>query len=294
MTSPRSAAVGSVLLFVSLAVSPGCRVLETTTDSPAPTPEGNSSGKYTLFTHPADSRFIEADTEGGGRATYLGDRDAQGLPTRVRKIFSQDAAQRATDKGTWLDVDAEGRLTRIIAAEGSSIDLTWSDDTHVLVSAVSADGSTQINTAPDLTDGSGVSSRSFVRSLTTLDVPPIPSNQAVALAIVNLRRCGAVPALADVLDVHLNVPSLATPFLTAREDNGRYIGQVPLQKGASPITDEDRDKICKSLGNIVFKSSKDPAYARRIETRICEQDRRRSRRGRLGGRPGDAHSKRLP
>jgi len=104
------------------------------------------SPTFTTFVNLDDPRLLTAVASTGEIITYFGERGADGLAESVSAILVEDLS----GEETLLEVDDQGRLTKITAANGAVIEIEWISDTEILVSAISPEGVVQANVSVDL------------------------------------------------------------------------------------------------------------------------------------------------
>jgi hypothetical protein len=107
------------------------------------------SPTFTVFTNPLDPRLLEGKTVNGDAITYAGEKDANGLAMALNSVRIQYSSG---DVVVTL-VDEQSRPTQIQAADGETYKITWQSDTLLLITAISVDGTLQVNWSVDLANG---------------------------------------------------------------------------------------------------------------------------------------------
>ena len=244
---------------------------------------GAAENEFTVYTNPADSLLFSAVTADGEYLEAYGFRDADGIPLALTNIRFQTSDQLDTDDATWLAFDPAGDLEQIVAEDGTTISFVWMSDTTVVVSAVSGDGSLQVETEVDLSDpeaayaapaerqpAAGVAPRGGQRlALTVVDASDKPSAEqaygdfATGLhkyeqtasgtseqVWVSVLRCDA-PMDGAFVSVTLDnpyqrLPATYTAFPAGSE--GLYVATVPVR--AASNAGQTAENICNSFEQI--------------------------------------------
>lgn len=104
-----------------------------------------SVSDFTIMTNSGDPLLVTAETSDGRVLECYGTRDLSGKPISVEQIFIRSANGDALQ----YDLDSTGRLTRMIAVNGTRLLLNWLSPTEVGLTVISGDGTTQVNTTVD-------------------------------------------------------------------------------------------------------------------------------------------------
>ncbi len=114
---------------------------------------GTTSGMkdYQVHTNAADATIATAHTRAGDTVTFLGTKNASGVPTAVTAV---DVVAAGGDH-TFVLVDTNGHPVGIRANNGSQYNLTWNSPTPIDVTAIVPDGSVQVKTTVTLPAGAG-------------------------------------------------------------------------------------------------------------------------------------------
>ena len=93
-----------------------------------------------LFSNQDDPNLLSFDLLGTGRVDLRGSKDANGIPLQVESLSVTDSAGKSDQF-----FNSEGRVSQVVAADGSVIDFEWQPDGQVVISAVTGDGAAQAN-----------------------------------------------------------------------------------------------------------------------------------------------------
>ncbi len=239
-------------------------------DPPAP-PAGDSSafqidelsdGEFILYNHPDDPRILGGLTEDGEGLTVYAEKDGRGLPTNLTALRYQEPYELGTDDATWIFFDDSGQLGKMLGVDGSTIEFDWISATRVAVSAVSADGSTQVNTTMDLSGSSPGKPKTATaaRERAGCDVSISRSLGAKVSAsaapkdtvIVYVERCNRPVDGAEVFVTFGSPGDPAHPSFPARPTGiaGEYKVQLPVRVPMTDITDAELcQEIASALGH---------------------------------------------
>lgn len=251
--SPARFKVGMFCLLFSL-FSLSC------SDDDQPTDKPTEDDNVIVMVNPSDPLLMVVNNADGYRLEYYGDRDDQGLAEVITHLKVMDSK----DTIRYFFTEA-GQLIKMIDASGVEIDLDWNSSDELVLSALSKDGSLQINTQIPLEEsggriGSTESGRSNSRAGKHIRLkkgqPNIKQNKTTKVnadgnVSVNVSRCGE--------------SSSATIFVKVREEytgdyigdfpakaigEGKYLASIPTSK--LPISDNGKhcDALVKAIGII--------------------------------------------
>lgn len=244
------------------------------------TPDVNAI--FDVFINPDDPRLLKFRSQTAELITAFGERDAEGVPTRITSLFVQQPWQEQFGAGTWTHFDDQDRLTRIVAADGAVLTLEWQSDSTFLLNGISGDSTGQVNTIVDLNEGAprARTADAGVKSAAAPAKPfPIESimqsttdETRSTLVIVNVKRCGATPDDREVDSVTVTLEGSNPPVTipAVRMDSGRYAAKV-VWKPQFTVDEALKERICESLGNIVLRACNDPAYRQRLQNQLCSK-----------------------
>jgi hypothetical protein len=99
--------------------------------------------EYTLFTNPTDSQLLSVVGTDGAKVDYFGKRNADGVPLGVDNVIvtSPEGDEVA------IAFDDQNRPVRMRVEDGTTFTLTYLADNEIGVSAVSPDGTAQVETS---------------------------------------------------------------------------------------------------------------------------------------------------
>lgn len=142
---------------------------------------------FELYINPSDPLLLSVEGEDGTKIEYFGSKDASGLATSLETIFYTDA----NGDESVIEVDENGRPTRILTPIGDVLTFDWLSETEVVAGLVSADGELQVSTVVDVS-GSGSPQPIAVP---TLAVQGAPRGGLSIEAIAAPTAISATPAL---------------------------------------------------------------------------------------------------
>ncbi len=97
------------------------------------------------FGNPADPLLLRAVTSRGEVVEYFGKKDSLGQASALTSVrVTKDS------KTTNITLDDKGRPSQIQAFDGTFFKITWQSNTSIVVTALSSDGSVQVNIPIDL------------------------------------------------------------------------------------------------------------------------------------------------
>jgi hypothetical protein len=238
--------------------------------------------QLTIFSNPADPLLLRAVTAKDEVIEYFGEKNTQGLATALKSISVKDS----DDKVTSIALDGQGRPARIRAFNGVVITITWVSQTDIVITALTADGTAQVNLPVDLAapppppqvaglcEGCGThtltkSTRKTLASV--INRAPrggAPAELAVArpsgtkgmlttaaaaqaaTSLVNVTRCGRPVNNADVsmTVIPSSEPSEAYIVPGASTGGGQYSVSIPTQPSPGQEAEDACDKISDVLG----------------------------------------------
>jgi YD repeat-containing protein len=101
---------------------------------------------FTPYINPNDPLILTVNTPSGEYIEYFGHKDAEGFATEINLVRVTDAGGNTTT----ISLDGQGRPARILGFNGTVFEITWQSNSLILVTAISADGSIQVNVSIDL------------------------------------------------------------------------------------------------------------------------------------------------
>lgn len=234
-----------------------------------------SNGEFILYSHPDDPRILGGLSDDGEGLTVYADKDGDGLPTNLTALRYQTPDQLDTDEATWVFFDETGQLRKMLGVDGSTIEFDWKSATRVVVSGVSGDGSTQVNTTVDLSNpspgkpkvpatGPDVPSRIGVPMRIEMRRGPVFDGDATRRAagstgakgsaaaasnntvIVFVERCNQPLDGAEVFVTFGSPFDAAVPSFLANPTgtSGEYKARLPVSE---PIIDIAESEICQAI-----------------------------------------------
>jgi hypothetical protein len=229
----------------------------------------------TLFTNPSDPLLLRVGADDGTVVEYFGQKNRAGLAQSLEVI-----AVQAADGTTIIEVDAEGRPTKLVAPTGDTFWVTWLSDSVVLASVVSADGTIQANAVVDLVNPvfagpTEVSVRNrklrgSTSPLTTVTPPgSLPDELPIgapSTSLIDVTICG-VPSIDSTVMMSVK-PSSGLSFNVPAKHlgDGRYSASIPIpQASASASTDE----ICESVLEVLTEAFLFEAFPAGSAANIC-------------------------
>jgi hypothetical protein len=239
------------------------------TPAPDPPPNQNyglSDGEFILYSHPDDLRILGGLSEVGEGLTVYAEKDGNGLPTNLTALRYQMPDELGTDEATWVFFDDSGQLSKMLGVDGSTIEFDWMSATRVAVSAVSGDGSTQVNTTVHLPDSSSAKPKTATtaRERAGTDVPISRSLGAKRSAwaakdtvIVYVERCGRPVDGAEVFVTFVSQDDAGDPSIISEQfparptrTTGEYEVRLPVREAFTDATDGEMcQAIADGLGN---------------------------------------------
>ncbi len=138
---------------LATAVAPGTTTLSATL-GPLSASTSLSVSQIQIATNNTDILLLKAQAPGGEIIEYLGNKDGQGFATSVNAY----RVTTTTGETHSFLLDHESRPVEIQADDGSTFSIVWQSNTAATVTAVSADGSSQVTVAVDLASQGGQSS----------------------------------------------------------------------------------------------------------------------------------------
>lgn len=101
---------------------------------------------YALMTNPDDPLLIAAEYRDGRRIYLYGDRDSRGYPSAVRRVVLIDQNREISV----YDFNSDNRPVRMIAPDGSFVEMNWLSPTQVAVDVIAEGGDRQFSTVYDM------------------------------------------------------------------------------------------------------------------------------------------------
>lgn len=226
-------------------------------------PKKKSSVYFTPHINPGDPLLFTLRNEMGYFIEYYGEKDAEGFATKVNLI----RVTAGSGDVTVIVLDGSNRPVRIFADNGTVFEIVWQSSTQILLTAVSPNGSIQVNLSIDLatstTTQESLISSELTESLdivsstdarngvpTQLKVTELPleassvSMNSTSQSLINVTHCGS--AVDNALAEMLVVPEDSSPFTLSAQfvGNGVYSVSIPTQ---SSEIGEQAQEICESI-----------------------------------------------
>jgi hypothetical protein len=216
--------------------------------------------KYTLFGNRNDPLLLRAEPPSGEVIEYYGEKNDQGLATSVKSFRIQAASGQAT---SYL-LDQQARPTQINTPNGVTLKLSWQANQVIVVTAISADGVTQVNTSVNMGGGAAssqvnpasapVPDRRFSRVVTQTPAPPsnelappIAPETSPSNSLVTVKRC-SLPI--NDASVHISVSAGLQSGLFPGTFVGDGVYRVSLPGFDSDAGTRIREK-CESITGIL-------------------------------------------
>ena len=203
-----------------------------------------------LFSNQDDPNLLSFDLLGTGRVDLRGSKDANGIPLQVESLSVTDSAGESDQF-----FDSEGRVSQVVAADGSVIDFEWQPDGQVVISAVTGDGAAQANISldpnsaplPSMAPAAGLSQQSadpigdqIVAALTrnrrprpplsVVPVPPKPAQKFTA-SRAEIAFPSAGPTSQIVAQVkQCSLPASGARVVAAISPNGSTVSSSQIAK----------------------------------------------------------------
>jgi hypothetical protein len=229
------ALIAATLFLTNCQKEDNSALLEDQSAAKAAAAEGK---KYSIMTNGEDPLLMKIEGGGGKTTSLYGTRDENGLPCTLDAILETQGSET-----TKIFFDLKGRPLKLIASNGVKIQYEWVGSKTANITAVSADGKTQVNTSIDFTSATTIS-KTTEKVNTTLKKqafkprgPFIASaeKKAAALAtpvpwyngLVNLEKCGT-PFSSDDISVMLEADNISDqiPVYYGLE-TGKYAFRYP-------------------------------------------------------------------
>lgn len=234
-------------------------------------------GGFTLFSNPEDPLLLRAKKPNGDIVEYFGEKDENGIPTALTSI----TVRTADGQVTRIKLDEQARPVQIIASNGVVFQIRWLSATNILLTAISPEGSVQVNVAIDLTKipssqkpfSSTTSSWSSLpltrnspiartrRSNTVLEALTSPKSAmgfktlaattaSTNASLVNVTRCGSPVNNADVLMTVIppNGDGYTIPAVLTQVQ-GQYKATIPTK----PSPAQSAEDLCVKVAEVLSK-----------------------------------------
>ena len=139
-----------------------------------------SESEFTVMTNPTDGQILSVKGSDGTTIHYYGDRNENGIPTNIDRFLVVDADGATTA----IELNSEDRPKRIVTPEGVVFEISYIGSNQGFVTAISPDGSIQVNTSFPIETGAG--NPSSVESMAS-----ISANNNTGECLIRVDRCGA-------------------------------------------------------------------------------------------------------
>jgi hypothetical protein len=175
---------------------------------------------YTLNSNLTDPLALHKQAIDGSKVDYYGTKDPTGLMTQMYAARVTDPTGKAT---SW-SFDSLNRPAKLMAANGTALQLSWQTNNQAPVTAVSPDGSVAL-TVPYTFQASSTASTAWIER-------PAASAPSPASAIQVIVSGCSPTELIDGADVYLNYQQLrdqaeTIPAIGNGGGTGAYVAQVP-------------------------------------------------------------------
>lgn len=155
---------------------------------------------FAVNTNPTDPLFAEETTEAGRRVQWYGSRDARGMPDQVEYVCVETESR---DEFVTIDLDPQGRPTRMEAPNGVVFTLDWLSHSQAAITGVTDDGMHELHTAFDLSEPVEVIN---ARELAAIVGPPEPREGKATLELEPFRLAPIeTPVVVDQAQTPSNV-----------------------------------------------------------------------------------------
>lgn len=225
---------------------------------------------FTPYINPDDPLLFTLGSASGYFIEYFGLKDSEGFPITANLIRVEDTT---TGDVTTIAIDSEGRPVQMYASNGTVFEIIWQTDTLILITAISPDGSVQVNISIDLTTlaTTQIATNSSAISATAkqvvstearngvptqLSVTPVqsPLNSLFLSAtgtsesLINVESCGT--AVDNALVLMGIAPASGAAFTVPAQfvGNGTYSATIPTQSSTiGGLT----QAICESIAGVL-------------------------------------------
>lgn len=222
-------------------------------------PAGSGLAGLKVYTNPNDPLILSNKIATGESIEVYGERDEEGIPTKLTAARYQSPEQAGTDNATWLMFGDDGRIASLVGEDGTLIEFDWQSPTEAVVAAISGNGEHQVNTLIDFSESPDAArlrkadaARRAAADISRIGLPtymtvsydnppsPAPSKRRAAAkdprceVKINLRACGfPVENTANVGAVYVTVQrpgqGLAETYNATRTGRpGEYVACLPV------------------------------------------------------------------
>lgn len=229
----------------------------------------------TAYNNPFDPQLLRAVTAKGDVVDYFGDKNASGGATKLRAIRVKNSGNQVTN----ITLDSQSRISHIQAFNGTAFKISWTSATKFVLTALSADGSVQVNLPVDLASQTSLAESGECAlcngqqnsetlnhpELTPVDRMPRSGRSASltvknaetnltvdqvggsGLSTVNVKRCGAPvnDATVGLTIVPSDHPLDAYTIPAVFSGNGSYRASIPIQ----PSAGQGAEDLCTNIAN---------------------------------------------
>ena len=206
--------------------------------------QNQTEPEFTVMTNPTDSQILSVTGSDGTTVDYYGTRDADGIPTDIDRFYVVEADGTATT----IELDAEKRPKKMWTSNGVIFELSYVGNDLGVVTALSPDGSIQVNTSFAIE--AEINSVSYANL-----IAGGRETSDTAECLIKLDRCGAGVTNADVTVTLTEAGAVSASGKWPAEHDGDGIYRVSLPTNLQPsLNTEDLRKaaqnIASYLGNI--------------------------------------------
>lgn len=219
--------------------------------------EREEDTEKTIFLDPNDRRLLHIKDSDGTELTYFGTKDTAGNALSVDEFIIRKA-----DKTTVVSTDSTGRPVRLLAEDGSRIEINWSTETKPVVSYTSGDGASQVITEIDLeslgTELGAVRELHYTSKVSKDQAagPLRRRMQPSGTVSIELLRCNTEPVTDAIVELDVRLDASAGVFridtyLAQHSGNGIYTVFVPdsAVTEVQPLQDTC-ETLAKALGDV--------------------------------------------
>lgn len=194
-----------------------------------------TSATFTLLTNRTDPLLLRATNARGDLVEFFGERDPDGKPRSLTNIVVN-----ATDGKTYrYQLDAQGRPVLALLPNGVTFRLEWLNATEFVLTAISADGALQVNTAINLAPKAQLAAKAPPSTAaasgrkgipTMLQVTAPEKTHLTGLADLNAAQNGAGQVFISAKLCGFPYSANTTAFVDAFDPaTGRGIGSFPAR-----------------------------------------------------------------
>jgi hypothetical protein len=197
--------------------------------------------------------LIATCTKDGSVIDFYGQRNNDGIPLNVDNVIIKN-----TSDTTIYNLDNLGRPTKILSQNGTQFEFNWISSQKAVLTILSKDGQTQINTEIDFANGSTkkyqLKKSSSMRngrplklnffSPTNINLKGLNTN---GNCMINVNSCGGVTDAEVMLFVKDKSGKTLGSYPTVRIEKGKYSASIPTNLAPTLNPSE----ICNSVVSVL-------------------------------------------